>query len=82
MRGQGFSLTGIEGYGLEDGSFGILVHKSGQNEFCHDFMGKGGLDVSYMSYVMCWKSFWGQLACGLGNEVLRSMYAHAWNFGH
>lgn len=33
LRGQRLVLTGIRGYGLEDGNFGILVHMRGQNEF-------------------------------------------------
>lgn len=78
LSGHMFGLTGYGGYGLKSGNFGILVHMRGEVVICYDFVGKGGLDVSNMSYVVCWKYFWGQVVNGLRNEVLRSIYAHVW----
>lgn len=60
-----FGLTSYGGYGLKSASFEKMVHMRGQVEFCHDFVGKGGLDASNMSYVVCWKYFWGQVVNGL-----------------
>ena len=63
-------------------SFEKLGHMRGHVEFCHDFMGKDDLDASNMSYVVCWKYFWGQVVNGLRYAILRSIMHMFGIIGH